>query len=199
MTECTNETMRDLLPLLARELRAGDEAARVRAHVADCASCAAELRLLERASALFAAATPAVNTAAILAKLPASPAQRPPLHVVTPVRTRPVMPRRALALAASLLLMVTVSSPVWGPRVFGGPGVVSVVPGVDTGPDVPTVITTPGAGSRSGVQVVGGRQLEDLGEDELSSLLGALDELEANLDAEPVTLTSPIITTSEGM
>lgn len=199
MTECVNESMRDLLPLLVRDALDGAEAARVRAHVAACEACAAEVQLLERALAVFAAATPAVDTAAILAKLPSPGTSRPQLRVVTPVRTRSVMPRRALALAASLLLMVTVSSPVWGPRVFGGPGAVDVVPGVDTGPDVPTVITTPSGSPRTGVQVVGGRQLEDLGEEELNSLLGALDELEANLDAEPVTLTSPIITTSEGM
>ena len=67
MTDCTNNTMRDLLPELAHDALSADDAARVRAHIASCAACAAELRILSAAGELFANATPKVDTAAIVA------------------------------------------------------------------------------------------------------------------------------------
>lgn len=68
MRDCPNVEMRERLPeLIAGVLRA-DVAADVRAHVAQCADCRAELDMIERVRTVLAA--PAVDTSRIVAKLP---------------------------------------------------------------------------------------------------------------------------------
>lgn len=187
MTE-HNEALRDQLPLLAHGELSAPAAASVRAHVASCAECAAELAVIERAAQMFASATPRVDTAAILAKLPAAPGARPVLTVSrgTPQAFR--VPRYALAAAASLVLVATLSLGAIRDSLFGDGTKTPVM--VDTGMLV--VATAPTA-------LVGGHELDDFNADELESLLSELDQLEATVAAEPTRIQAPVSPVPEGL
>jgi anti-sigma factor RsiW len=203
MTNCDNETMRDLLPLLAHDALDGEEANAVRAHVATCDACAAELQAITAAATLFAAATPTIDTAAILAKLPAAPTARPALRLEPAAKSSRStfrMPRYALAAAASVMLMVTLSLPVLRPIFFGATaGVDTTV--VSTGVvDSATPATAPSVPATvEPVASLGGTELKDLGVDELTQLLSELDQMEATIAAEPRSMRDPITTSPEGM
>jgi len=203
MTDCHNETMRDLLPLLAHDALDGAEATALRAHLASCASCEAELRTITAAAVLFAAATPRIDTAAILAKLPAAPvapAARPALRLEPAAKTSRAffsMPRYALAAAASLMLMVTLSLTVLRPIFFGETPSVDIVT-VDTGAVDIAVQPTAPVGAEP-VASLGGTEFKDLGVDELTQLLNELDQMEATIAAEPRSMREPITTSPEGL
>jgi anti-sigma factor RsiW len=186
MTECHNEVLRDQLPLLARGELTPVAAATLRGHVAACVDCAAELAVLERAGHLFAAATPRIDTAAILAKLPAAPGTRPVLTVSRGSRRPLGMPRYVLAAAASLVLVATLSLGAIRDAVFGGGSATDVGP--DTGASV--VAAAPSA-------LVGGHELDDFNVDELETLLSELDQLEATVAAEPTRIQAPVSTVPE--
>lgn len=188
MTECHNENVRDQLPLLARGELTSATAAAVRAHVATCAECAAELAVLERAGQLFAAATPRIDTAAVLAKLPAAPGTRPVLTVSRGTRKPLGLPRYALAAAASLVLVATLSLGAIRDSIFGGDNASAVA--IDSG--VTVVATAPSA-------LVGGQDLSDFDADELESLLSELDQLEATVAAEPTSIQAPVSNVPEGL
>ncbi len=197
MRECHDEPMRDALPLLARGLLPAAEAATLRAHLAGCASCADELALLERSARLFDASTPRVDTAAIVrAVQAAAPAARPSLTVQrggTGPRLR--MPRYALAAAASLVLVATLSFAALQDRVFG----TGTTPEVTVDSAVPaSPATAPGAAAAAPV-ALGGSDLADLGEAELEALLSELDRLEATVAADPMTLQRAVVQTPEVM
>lgn len=178
MTDCGNDTLRDQLPLLARAALAGEAATRVRAHVADCASCAAELDILRKAEALFAAATPAVDEAAILRALPTAPGVRPVLTVQRGRRRQLGVPRYVLAAAASLVLVATLALPTIR-SIFNGEPVMVVDSGVPAAPPVP-------------VDLVGGADLSDLGVDELTTLLAELERFDGTVAAEPVAIRQAV-------
>jgi anti-sigma factor RsiW len=188
MTECHNEILRDQLPLLARGELTPVAAATARAHVATCADCAAELAVIERAGQLFAAATPRIDTAAILAKLPAAPGTRPVLTVSRGARKPLGVPRYALAAAASLVLVATLSLGAIRDSIFGGGDPSPVA--IDTG--VTVVATAPAA-------LVGGQDLSDFNADELESLLSELDQLEATVAAEPTSIQAPVSNVPEDL
>ncbi len=200
MTDCLNETMRDRLPLLAHDALDGAEAAAVGAHVSECPSCAAELRVLTSAAALFAAATPSIDSAAILAKLPPAPVARPTLRLEPmerPPRSGFRLPRYALAAAASLMLMVTLSLTVLRPIFLGETPTVDVAH-LDTGAvDAGALAASPTVVEP--MASVGGTALKDLGVDELTQLLDELDRMEANIAAEPRNMREPITVDAEGM
>jgi hypothetical protein len=200
MTDCLNETMRDRLPLLAHDALDGAEAAAIRAHVGECAPCAAELRVLTSAKALFAAATPTIEAAAIFAKLPPAPVARPALRREPKARTTRSgfrLPRYALAAAASLMLMVTLSLTVLRP-IFRGETPTVDVARVDTGAvDAGALAATPAVVEP--MASVGGTALKDLGVDELTQLLDELDRMEANIAAEPRSMREPITGDAEGL
>jgi hypothetical protein len=185
MTECTNEAMRDLLPELAHDALSVEETARVRAHVAACAACASEMEILRTAGKLFDQFTPGVNTAAIVAALPAAPNSRPVLTLERPTRRRFAMPRYALAAAASLLILASLSLP----SVLSNNGTdVAGNVSLDSGP---LSVTAP-------VAILGASALDDLGSDELEALLAELETMEATVAAEPASERRPITTTPEG-
>jgi len=189
MTECTHisEAMRDRLPLLAHDALGANEAARVRAHLVACPACAAELGLLQASARLFAAATPAVNTDAIVSMLPAPPALAP-LRLVPTTKRGLWMPRRYLAAAASLLLVGTISLAVLDQVYFGQ---TSSSNGVDSSAvGVATALTVP-------VALLGASDLAGLGTDELTMLLAELDAMEATVAAEPITMRQPLVASPE--
>lgn len=98
MRECDNDAMRDRLPDLLQDARAGDASlAAVRAHVDVCDACGAELALLS--AVRDAAAAPAVNVARIAGGIPPyQPA------------VRRWAPRPALRVAAAVLLVAGLGS-----------------------------------------------------------------------------------------
>lgn len=206
MTDCPMGELRDQLPLLASGGLEAAEAARVRAHVSGCADCRAELALLETLRARFVAATPAVDVAAITAavqRATTSPA-RGDLRVLRPAPRRAgwSVPRRALAAAASLLLVGTLSLSVLGRTFGGGDGVrldldsTAVAGSVDSGPAVPSAPRTGAPAPTGGIAVADG--LADLDAAALSALLDELDRLDATVAAEPVSLRRPIVETPGG-
>lgn len=184
MRECQEKDLQDALPLMARGMLAASEAARVRAHVATCAACAEELALLERAGRLFDTATPRVDVAAIVAKLP-EPVQRPKLELVRATPRRAV-PRYIWAAAASLTLVATLSFPALKDRVFGGSRGTTPDSGVLRIASVP-------------VGLVGGAELSDLGSTELEFLLDELDRMELTVAAEPVAMQRSVLDTPEDL
>ena len=199
MTDCVNETMRDLLPLLAHDALEAGEVTQVRAHIAVCASCTAELAILEQAQAVFAAATPRVDHAAILAKLSrpgatasasAAAEARPVLTVSRAPRRAFGLPRYALAAAAGLVLVATLSLTVLRTAYFGTAPLRVDVASVDSGP--PGAPTIP-------VDFLGGADLADFDADELTALLSELDRMEATIAAEPITMRQPLGPQLEGI
>lgn len=189
MRECHDTNERDALPLLLQGQLAPQDAARVRAHVASCASCAEELALLERAARMFTQATPRVDVAAIVAKLPAPPAVARPLLTVSRGSGRaPMMSRSLLAAAASLTLVATLSFAALKGRVFG---TATTDDGVVPDTAVP-VATVP-------VAMVGGAELSDLGSAELEALLAELDRMEATVAADPMAMQRAVVNAPEDL
>lgn len=193
MTECTSETLRDRLPALAQDALGAADAAAVRAHIADCPACAAEFSVIGAARAVYAAATPTVDSAAILRALPAPP--RCELRVLRPAAARPRWrPSRSfLAAAASLTLVATLSLTVLRPIFDTAPGV-SPTAGLDSGAvDAPVAVATLAASVATAPSVLaGGTDLSELGVDELTALLAELEEMEATIAADPVTWREPV-------
>ena len=83
MSDCANVEMRERLPELAAGALDPATRARVEAHVAACADCAAELDTLRAVRAAFGKA-PAVDVKRVLAALP-----KPPVGTVVGIRSRP--------------------------------------------------------------------------------------------------------------
>jgi len=192
MRECHEMTERDALPLLLRGRLSPSEAARVRAHVATCPACAEDLAVLERAAKLFDMATPRVDVSAIVAKLPA-PSQRPALRVERGLARRPLVPRYALAAAASLTLVATLSFAALKGRVFDGttPATVS--------PDTTMPVSDVASAAPAPVALVTGAELGELGSSELEALLAELDQFEATIAAEPVSMQRAVVDAPEGL
>jgi hypothetical protein len=183
MRECTNPAMKDRLPELLRA-RGGDEA--VRAHAADCESCARELALLRQVHA--AAVTPTLDAARIAA-------------AVSPYRAsgRPwgrVWASPALRVAAVLLL------------VAGGATLLSRTPDVavrDTAltrvalqesaraasPVTPAVM--PPTARAAAPELAVGDPLSDLSESDLRAFLSEMKAIEAVTSTETDVIVLPAV------
>lgn len=220
MTECLNEDLRDLLPMLAHGSLPAAEAARVRAHVAACAACTAELATLESIRQVLSARAPQVDVSAIAMAVTAAtsrgtpvlrvvpgdaPAVKPSSTSATPAATRRGwVPRHYVAAAASILVVVSLSIPLLKPNAStdSPPAAVTTASGplttspVDT-PDVETPATVPATAAAEGLVVADG--LADLSDDDLESLLKELETLEATVSAEPGTLRRPLVNTPGGL
>lgn len=200
MRECHETNERELLPLLLRGRLNPSEAARVRAHASACPACTEERSVLERSRRLFDAATPTVNVAAIVAKLPSAP-QRPQLTVSSGRARRPLVPRYALAAAASLTLVATLSWSVLQDGTAGSTDMANVT-APDTSLPTQVVARTPSfaaEGQTGPSSYVGSVGLEDLGATELETLLSELDALEATISAEPLSVQRPVVNAPEGL
>jgi len=182
MSDCSNVEIREALPELLHGRLDAVQATKVREHVARCAECAAELELLERVQRLYAA-TPPVNTAAIVAALP-----------------RPRM-RRAFSLgllrAAAAIVVLLAGALVFRAAMSGSEnGKNNQV--VVTPPDSPAVAVprdTPVTIQRSAqprVLAMSVSELDDLDADEMESLLSALERIDAAPVAEPDTLMGSV-------
>jgi anti-sigma factor RsiW len=192
MRECHETNERDALPSLLHGQLSAEAAARVRAHLAGCAACAEEYALLERSARLFATATPRIDVAAIVAKLPAAPAAARPALTVSRGGLRAArMPRSALAAAASLVLVATLSFAALKGRVFGGG-----TSATDVAPDSAVPMATAPVAAVP-VAMVGGAELGDLGSAELEALLAELERMEATVSADPVTMQRAVVNAPE--
>ncbi len=187
MPECSNGSVKDLLPDLVHGNLPVAEAARVRAHVATCGDCATELSLIESARDMLVGGTPRLDTAAITAALGA-----PALRVVRGGPTRPAsrgswLPRRYLAAAASLLVIGALALPSVRQVFLGAPS-----PGIGD-----SLRDAAGASPDAvGLALAGG--LADLSDDDLATLLADLESVEPTIASEPVTLRSPLVESPEG-
>lgn len=70
MTDCPNAEVRDRLPELVNGRLTGESLEAVRAHLANCDLCQAEVLLLERTKAMLMLASPRIDTASIVQALP---------------------------------------------------------------------------------------------------------------------------------
>jgi hypothetical protein len=177
MGDCINTEMRDALPDLIHERLEARERARVEAHVAACAECAAEVVLVRRAAAVLALGTPRMDAKRIAAGLPAARAR---VDQLNPVFGRP----RLYQLAAAVVLVVL------------GAGVVRMT--VESGSDPGRVVATGDVPSVGGIAMVGG--IEALTGDDLATLAAGVESLESipATEPEPLQLTSYDLGQGEG-
>lgn len=227
MNDCVNAEYRDQLPaLLHNRLGAAERDALV-AHIAGCVDCDEELALLRTLQGMFADATPRVSTASIVSALPAPPliAQSLPAGVL-PFRQR-VARRIDWRVAAAIgVLAVGGSSFALARRAepgaaatasravaVAGPTVVPAAPTV-TDSQAMTVATAavPVAAAATPVRVASGPattnvsdaelsmtgRLDDLSAEQLQTLLGEIDNLQATPIAEPEPEIVPVTLTSDG-
>lgn len=191
MTDCSNVEMRERLPDLLHGRLEGAARVEVQAHLATCATCAAELALLQEARLVLDRA-PTVDVARILAALP-----RPGVAPLTVSRggraERPAAGRaaapawRRYAVAAGLLLAAGVGT---FPLLRGAAAVAS-----DRGPLAGVPVT--GAPSSSAARAPGDAagadwllavNVEGLSDDDFAGLLDGLDDLEAVPASDPLPL-----------
>lgn len=222
MTECTNEEMRDLLPLLAHGVLGAPEAARVQAHLRGCEACSAELAALELSRRVLRAQAPQVDPAAISAAVTARLATTPTLRVErggaaapttaptaapmavptaapSPMRASAWRSRQWLAAAASILIVATVAMPFLGNGTSEGRPTV-----LDTLAQGSSVTTPATASASAAVSTPLASSAEvsesfaDLSDADLSTLLAELEQVDATIALEPTTLRQPIVDGLEG-
>lgn len=185
MTDCHDTDIRERLPALAAEALTDEERARVRAHVAACAACAAELRVIGALRQL-AVEPPTVDPRRIAAAVrrahprvahgAGSDAGPSPV-----VRSAPVVPSGArwrvvgARAAAALLLAVGAAA------VLRQPG----APGAGASPGRDTVLAAADAADRARVSVSYG-DLGDYSAEELEVVLARLDRWDGEPSAEPM-------------
>lgn len=187
LTDCPNIEMRELLPDLLHDALPASERARVEAHLATCEACAAEHALLLSARrALAGLRVPRVDTAGIVAALP---------HPVPASARRPAMARRSpmlfrLAAAVTFISLGGISVAI--ARTYFSDASVTTVDSVMAWRDDSTVgapalalADTPRAASQVTPGLAVHPSISDLGDADLESLLGELDQLEAAPLAEP--------------
>ncbi|MBX7118376.1 MAG: zf-HC2 domain-containing protein [Gemmatimonadaceae bacterium] len=218
MIECLDLAKRDRLPEYAHGRLGAAEAEAVRAHVAGCAVCAADLAALETSRLVLSARAPRVDVAAIAAAVTAATAAptRPALSVArgaasaAPIAKPVAKPaarrtgwasRPWLAAAASILIVVSVSLPLVqsAGRVNGAPvdsASLAPAPGGGTDPvAVEPAAPAPAAAVATGVPV--GDGFAELSTDDLSTLLAELEQVEATIATEPASMRKPIVDTPE--
>lgn len=198
MRECSNEDVRDLLPLLASGRLADDPRAAAESHIAECEACRDELVLLRAARQALAAA-PAVDVGRVARAVPPFAASDP--KVVPIASRRRGGPGWRIAAAALLLIGGTGALIAYQDRqAIPDASGVTAAAGIDADPGAspaPTPVgRTPrpsqasaGAGTAAAAteapQLTFGGGLGDLTEDDLAALLAALDETDVIPAAEP--------------
>ena len=196
MRECEDVTLQAALP----PFRAGGldaaEAEAVRTHLATCDACALELALLTTARAVLDRATPVVDVARITAAAMGARTRAERTSVAEPrviqLRTRRWWgSRQLLAAAASILVVVSLAIPALRGTGHG--------PAVDGRLDpMVAVDATGGQGGEAvtpSIDLAGG--LAHLSSAQLETFLKGLDQVEATVRAEPVTIAFPLIDSPE--
>lgn len=180
MTNCTNATMKDLLPDLLHDRLTAAVSAEVRAHVDGCDDCRAELALLVQVHAV--AVAPRVDVSRIAAALPryrAVPAWR------RSIQSPQFRMAAALVILAGGIAVGMNAARNRPPTTVPGTARVAVTPT----PPQPTAV----AGTSTSVERVSasapaelamGEALHDLTDSELRALLDELGSLEAVTPSE---------------
>jgi anti-sigma factor RsiW len=211
MRDCTNVEMREMLPdLLHGRL---DQAARrtVEAHLVSCAECAEEFALLRAVHRAFDEAS-SVDVPRIVAALPRPQASRHSGGLRAAVRWQVAAALTMLTVGGFSVLVARrgsgperaatsestrVPRPAAPVAVPAGPTQGAPAQGVPATPDTrPSVATRPPAAERPALSVAGG--VSDLADDELRTLLGALDALDARPATEPDTLSGIVLGAGRG-
>ena len=187
MSDCTNLDMRDLIPDFARGALTGPSLAALERHLATCASCRAELALVQNAQRVLSVG-PAVNASRIAAAVVR--ARQSPRVASVSFSTRRVW----LAAASIIAVAGAAALALSGARRPDPRDVPPVVAGIERppapAPNAPEsaaapVRSTPQAPVRAEIVIADG--VSDLADAELESLLRALDRLDGQLDVEPTT------------
>jgi anti-sigma factor RsiW len=202
MHDCADGDMRDLLPGYVHGALSAAERATVAAHLETCADCAAEVELIAAVSRAFPA--PTVDLGRIVKALPAAPRGA----------RRGVAAGRAWRAAAAIGIVAIGAFSVIALRGYfsATPRRTASVPAPATGaalattdaPHAPIVVDSPihvnspavSSKPRSGISFGGG--ISDLTDDQLNTLLGELDALQALPSTEPETHLSPIVPLADG-
>ena len=199
MRDCGDGEMRDLLPDFVHQTLAAPEQARVSAHVALCAECAAEVALLRAIGTAFPA--PPLDLFRIVAALPAP--RRAPMRWAG-VTARPWR----FAAAATFVAVTGISLAVFRGTfsTAGNPAAPAAhaVSAIDVRSSRPTTRSAgeslavgPTLGNRaSGLTFDGG--LADLTDQQVQTLLGEIDALDAKPNAEPENPVGNIVPVREG-
>ena len=197
MSECTHLDMRDLLPDFVRGELTSDSSATLEAHLASCAACRAELRLVRDAHAVLAA-TPAVDAPRIADAIARSRGVRRDAALAvaetrrlrsSSVRTTSRRVWLAAAAIAAVATAVVLGSNGTRTSTSGSTPVIAQI--ADSTPAMSTPagqgpVTTPRAPARDELVMGGG--VSDLADADLESLLQALDDVDAELDVEPAVV-----------
>lgn len=189
MNDCVNAEIRDRFPDLLNGRLPETDVFAVSAHVSTCAECSAELELLRTMRGAMLAATPRIDYAAIVDRLPA------PGRAVAPARRR--WSGRWLAAAAAVVAVAGTSATLFlrsstdlpvTPVVAMAPTAVS--PAHDSMRPAARQVSTPVAAPA--VQVASATHelrvhgdLSDLSESDLRALLDGVDAMDAIPAAEP--------------
>jgi anti-sigma factor RsiW len=196
MHECEDVRMQEALPAFRAGRLDAAEAESVRTHLASCEACTRELELLTTAQAVLDQATPVVDAARIAAAVigASAKAERAPVaapRVITLRTRRWWASRQLLAAAASILVVVSLSIPA-----LRGTGHAPAVDGrLDS---MVAAEMTGGLGGHAvapSIDLAGG--LADLSSAQLETFLKELDQVEATVRAEPVTIALPLIDSPE--
>ena len=190
MNDCPDGSLRDLLPLFVSGVLSAPDRTRVASHIAGCTDCEAEVELLRAVNRAYAVNP--VNVASIVAK------------ITTPrrgVRTSVPFHRQPLwRVAASMTLFIAGTATVLvvrGRVPEATPAAVAQstprAGGTATAAETTVASTTTTTRTTSSGLLSLGTELSELTDSQLQSLLGSLDGLDSRPQADPTTITTPII------
>jgi anti-sigma factor RsiW len=205
MNDCVDGDMRDRLPDYVHGTLSAGERSVVAAHLARCVDCKAEVELIGAAARAFPA--PELDVRRIVAALPGAPrrgarrtftghAQR----IAAAIGVVVIGAYSAVALRDLMRPAVRPAAPVT-PAAGPQPTLVAAAPApravaIDSPAHAGARGTVAGAPVRAGMSFGGG--ISDLSDDQLDTLLGELDGLDALPSVEPETHLTPILPPPEG-
>ena len=184
MRDCSNIDIREQLPDLLHGRLDDTQLALVEQHLSGCADCREELGVLQSARAVLTGApTPRVDHQAILAAVARSRATAP---------ARPMRWRWAAAITLVVLGGTSVATAVRSFRSEPVPDSTQVPPAIvahiDTpsaAPSVATPTSIPSAVEPAAARLTAGGGIDDLADEDLEALIGALEKIEVAPHAEP--------------
>jgi anti-sigma factor RsiW len=204
LNDCADGDMRDLLPGYVNGTLSGAERAAVARHLQTCVDCAAETRLIETAARAYPA--PGVDTERLVRALSAAPRRARPRGSagsawriaaaigIVAIGTFSVVALRQFFGAASPRHAAGAPAPAAGAAV----AVTASLPRPALADSsVPSSVPSASPGPRAGSLSFGGG-LSDLTDDQLDTLLGELDTLDALPSAEPEPTLTPIVPPADG-
>jgi hypothetical protein len=215
MNDCPNADVRDLLPDLVHQRLDAETRARVEAHVASCADCAAELELLRLLRGTLR--TPRVDVASIVAAVPAyrAPGRRSWVGwraaavitvIVAGASSVAVLQRGVPASAGGRTYTIPAPVPATLPQPAPAttPEVSSIVPKAQGTTPIPDstpvthatpVVPAPLVSGAVRELAMGGGAISDLDDRELKSLLKDIESLDAvpsvDVEATPMSPIAP--------